>query len=166
MTRRRSERGAAMVESAIIFPVIVLFLGLMEFVHAEYSAKIQSYNDARYAVWTNVVHACTGASTGQDLGNGSSSATGSQSTPDQTHQPSSITGGTQQRFLINRGPRHNVVAHIRNVDLQRIVAIGQPLHPDRIVTMSSERKSRRRAYSPPAISCLTARASVTVSGGK
>lgn len=60
LLRRRSSRGAAMVEAAVIFPVLCVFLGLLTFCHAEYDAKLLTMWDAQNQAWAFSTHACQG----------------------------------------------------------------------------------------------------------
>ena len=66
--RRRRQRGAALVEAAVVMPVLVIFLGLLEFVYAEYATKQQLMAQSRYDAFTKSLHAdCDGIG---DIGNG------------------------------------------------------------------------------------------------
>jgi Flp pilus assembly protein TadG len=55
---RASARGAAMVEAALMIPILCSVLGLMEFCHAEYDAKLLTMWDAQNQAWTYSTHAC------------------------------------------------------------------------------------------------------------
>lgn len=47
MTRRRHTRGAAMVEAAVILPVMIVFFGVMALAHSAGKAKLAAQHDAR-----------------------------------------------------------------------------------------------------------------------
>jgi TadE-like protein len=64
LRRLHRTRGAAMVEAAIVLPVLTLFLGLMMFVRAQYSAKLFAMADARQNAWDRAVHAQCGGGSG------------------------------------------------------------------------------------------------------
>ncbi len=57
--RRHTGRGAAMVEAAVIFPVLCVFLGLLDFAHAEYDAKLLTSWDAQNQAWSYAAKGCT-----------------------------------------------------------------------------------------------------------
>ena len=65
LARLRRMRGAAMVEAAVVLPVLTIFFGVMMFARAQYSAKLYSMSDARQNAWDRAVHAeCGGGSGG------------------------------------------------------------------------------------------------------
>ncbi len=64
LRRLHRTRGAAMVEAAIVLPVLTIFLGLMMFVRAQYSAKLFAMADARQNAWDRAVHADCGGGSG------------------------------------------------------------------------------------------------------
>jgi hypothetical protein len=57
---RKSSRGVAMVEGAVILPVLAIFFGLLQFVHAEYDAKMLTMWDAHNQAWAYASHGCVG----------------------------------------------------------------------------------------------------------
>lgn len=57
---RHSSRGVAMVEAAVVVPVLSIFFGLFVFVHAEYAAKEDSMWNAEYSTWDYAAHGCVG----------------------------------------------------------------------------------------------------------
>lgn len=58
IARRRSSRGAALVEAALMIPILCGFLGLMSFAHSEYDAKLLTTWDAQNQAWTYSTHGC------------------------------------------------------------------------------------------------------------
>ena len=65
---RTQQRGAAAVEAAVIFPVIVLFLSYMFYFHNMQKMEFKIMATARYMAWTAASHGCdtgTGGSTTQ-----------------------------------------------------------------------------------------------------
>ena len=60
MKRRSKSRGAAMVEAAVVMPVMVSFLGMMVFFHSIYQNKQDAMLDARTNMLTYASHACDG----------------------------------------------------------------------------------------------------------
>ena len=52
IARRRRAQGAAMVEAAMMIPILCGFLALLGFAHAEYDAAVASYN----ATLINALH--------------------------------------------------------------------------------------------------------------
>jgi Flp pilus assembly protein TadG len=64
---RTKRRGAALVEAAVVVPVLALFLGLMMFLHAQYSAKLAAMTKARAAAWDNSLHGCNGGESQKGL---------------------------------------------------------------------------------------------------
>ena len=57
---RRNSRGVAMVEAAVVLPLLAVFFGLFQFVHAEYDAKLITMSDAEHATSAYAVHGCIG----------------------------------------------------------------------------------------------------------
>jgi hypothetical protein len=57
---RKSSRGVSMVEGALILPVLTVFFGLLQFVHAEYDAKMLTMWDAHNQAWDYASHGCVG----------------------------------------------------------------------------------------------------------
>src|SRR6185503_6210681 len=47
------------------------------------------------------------------------------------------TGAAQARLDVDGCARTNVVADVRDVDVQGIVAVGELIHPDRVVEIAS-----------------------------
>ena len=60
LTRRRNQRGAAIVEAALVMPVMAVFLGLIAFTHHSYAAKINRQAVNRSSTLYYASHACTG----------------------------------------------------------------------------------------------------------
>jgi Flp pilus assembly protein TadG len=58
--RRRRQRGAAIVEAALVMPVMAVFLGLIAFTHHSYAAKIDKQAATRSGTLFYASHACTG----------------------------------------------------------------------------------------------------------
>jgi hypothetical protein len=56
--KRNGARGVAMVEAAVILPVLAIFLGVMQFVHAEYDTKLLTMWDAHNQTWAYASHGC------------------------------------------------------------------------------------------------------------
>ena len=57
---RKNARGAAMVEGAVVVPVLTMFFGLFQLVHAEYNAKMLTTWDAHNQAWDYASHGCVG----------------------------------------------------------------------------------------------------------
>jgi hypothetical protein len=69
--KRRSRartRGAALVEAAVVLPVMCIFLGLMLYVQQEYKAKQTMMAQSRHDAFSAALHANCGG--GGDIGNG------------------------------------------------------------------------------------------------
>ncbi len=47
-----------MVEGAVVLPVLAIFFGLLQFVHAEYEAKMLTMWDAHNQAWDYASHGC------------------------------------------------------------------------------------------------------------
>jgi len=61
MSRRARQRGAALVEAALVMPVICTFLGFMVWFHSIYKTKQEVALKARSDALTYASHACGGA---------------------------------------------------------------------------------------------------------
>lgn len=57
---RRGERGAALVEAALVIPVMVVFLGLIMFTHRSYDVKMDKQLGTRAGTLYYASHACKG----------------------------------------------------------------------------------------------------------
>lgn len=57
---RRWQRGVAMVEGAIIFPGMAIFLVVMELAHNMYDLKLETLHRARERAWSYSLEGCTG----------------------------------------------------------------------------------------------------------
>lgn len=57
---RRKERGAALVEAALVIPVMVVFLGLIMFTHRSYAVKMDKQLGTRAGTLYYASHACKG----------------------------------------------------------------------------------------------------------
>jgi len=60
-SRRTRQRGAALVEAALVLPVICTFLGFMIWFHSIYQTKQEVSLRARAQAFTYASHACNGA---------------------------------------------------------------------------------------------------------
>lgn len=58
MKKRIRQRGAAMVEAAVILPVLAVFFGVMMYVHNSYLEKLIIQHETRHLVFSNAAHAC------------------------------------------------------------------------------------------------------------
>lgn len=58
LRRKHRSRGAAMVEAAVVLPMLCMFLGIMTFARAQYSAQLYTMADARQKTWDNASHGC------------------------------------------------------------------------------------------------------------
>lgn len=56
--RRRRERGAALVEAAVVIPVMLVFLGLTMWVHNSYDEKLASQTSTRAGTLYYASHDC------------------------------------------------------------------------------------------------------------
>jgi Flp pilus assembly protein TadG len=57
---RRGERGAAMVEAAVVVPFFVIVFLALGYVGATYSAKMRTISEARQGAWTYALANCAG----------------------------------------------------------------------------------------------------------
>ena len=55
--RRYRQRGAALVEAAVVMPVLTIFLGLMLFVASEYRVKQETMIKSRHDAFSRAFHA-------------------------------------------------------------------------------------------------------------
>lgn len=64
---RRAQRGAAFVESLIVISFILFMLFCILWLHAVYSAKLQTIQSARANAWGDALQGCTGLENAQDM---------------------------------------------------------------------------------------------------
>lgn len=58
MSRRRNKRGAAMVEAAVVLPVLISFLGLTMMMYRGYAEKLDKNQQIRSSTLDYASHAC------------------------------------------------------------------------------------------------------------
>ena len=79
LVSRGKSRGAALVEGALLFPVMVMFLPYMAYFHNMHRVEFESMGKSRKEVWTYTSKSCTGAGTksgSKDTANGYPGAPG------------------------------------------------------------------------------------------
>lgn len=59
-SNRRNQRGAALVEAALVLPVMVVFIGLIMFTHKSYDVKMDKQLGTRAGSLYFASHACKG----------------------------------------------------------------------------------------------------------
>jgi hypothetical protein len=59
-TRNAHTRGAAMVEAAVVLPLLILFLGFFTFVHGAYSKRLELQNQTHRKVQESSFGGCSG----------------------------------------------------------------------------------------------------------
>lgn len=60
LRKRRNKRGAALVEAALVIPVMLVFLGLIMFTHRSYDVKMDKQLGTRAGTLYYASHACKG----------------------------------------------------------------------------------------------------------
>jgi hypothetical protein len=86
--RRKKQRGAALVEAAVVLPVLAIFLGLIMYEYSSYKEKMKVQQTSRENALFFASHGCNG-------GNGGYGAAGYQL---------DIDGNTSYQGAIDRGP--------------------------------------------------------------
>lgn len=81
-TRRAGKRGAAMVEGAVVLPMLAVFFGVMMFVHDVAMTKLEIRSDTRNAAFSSAAHSCIARS-------------GSEAEATLTRSPSCAGGGAR-----------------------------------------------------------------------
>lgn len=97
---RRSRLGAALVEGALLFPVMVLFLIYLNYFNNIHKTEFAVMAEARRQAWDQASHGCTGGATGGTTS--STDTTGSNS--------SNVKGGqtgTVMKGIIPFGKGHS-----------------------------------------------------------
>lgn len=64
-SRRSRERGAALVEAAVVLPCMLVFLGCIMFAHDSYDLKMDIQMSTRAGVMYHASHACRGGVPGE-----------------------------------------------------------------------------------------------------
>jgi hypothetical protein len=57
--RRKSARGAALAEAAVVMPIMCMFLGLFTFAKKSYDKRLETQNASQAAVGFQASHGCT-----------------------------------------------------------------------------------------------------------
>ena len=98
LERRRGQRGAAMVEAAVVIPVMLVFLGLTMWVHNSYDEKLASQTSTRAQVLYYGSHNCeeeVPEEMSQQLGT-KTSGTGNSATPQNSDPNGGASTGTKE----------------------------------------------------------------------
>jgi hypothetical protein len=125
---KRPRRGAALVEAAVVMPLVVMFYGLMAFVFSEYEVKQRIVAKSRYEAFRSSLHQCV-SDGGPDVGNldptlstlGTLAGFGDVGTF--AYVPAVLSGATMQSFVVARGNRTTVTSRglATNAELSNVV---------------------------------------------
>jgi hypothetical protein len=110
---RRKERGAALVEAALVIPVMVVFLGLIMFTHRSYDVKMDKQLGTRAGTLYYASHACKGevppdvvpSLDDADPGLGSSSATKGAGSLGGSNSPGATAAVKRTNNLVKAQPK-------------------------------------------------------------
>lgn len=96
--RRARARGAVLVEAAMVFPLLVVFLGLSTFFHLAYREKIRLRSEARQVAFDAAIRGCPNGADGVEPSftsgaAGTSLAQTAAQSSDGTSNPLSFTHG-------------------------------------------------------------------------
>lgn len=61
IVKRKSQRGAAMVEAIVVIPVLIMLFAAMVYINGLYTNKQISMREARQEAWTLAMKACEGS---------------------------------------------------------------------------------------------------------
>lgn len=140
-TKARS-RGAALVEAALVLPVMVMFLGMTMFVHRSYADKIDLQATTRSEILYYGSHNCEGQAPGQislqgdsaDANNGQGGQVAQQGAQAQ------IQGGTNTNMNFAKSTRSTTT------QAQKVVFWKQSYQLSRPISAASEVACNEKRY--------------------
>lgn len=137
IVRRRRQRGAAMIEAAIVIPVLCIFIGLIVFTHRSYSTKIEKQTATRAGTLYYASHACEGQLPAdvssqiddQDVGAGGSAASKNSGKIGGTNSAGATSALSNQGAMAKATPPPTTVTGTavqeqRTVNLSRQITAG------------------------------------------
>lgn len=153
MLNRRKERGAALVEAALVIPVMVVFIGLIMFTHNSYDQKMDKQLGTRSGSLYYASHACKGdvppdvvptldeADPGIPLGpqNKNAGKVGG------SNSPAAQAGVRRKHNLVKAHPQESSVG--RNGKTPTAVQNGQTVLLDRKISAESEVACNEEVFS-------------------
>lgn len=148
---RRGRRGAAMVEAAVVIPVMLVFLGLTMWIHNSYDEKLASQTSTRAQVLYNASHNCeeevpeemsvqlgtkTSGTGNEKSSENADSAPGESTGVSKT--PPTAEGGLKRSFNLVRTHRDTTVGGTAVQDRQK-VAFSVPVTSNSEVACNEKR---------------------------
>jgi hypothetical protein len=106
-------RGAAMVEGAVVMPVLLMFLPLMTYIKLSYDAKLHNQSMTRTDVAYHAAHNCEGGLARDDRGQGGEDSSidasrANQSARQKGGDDGSTTATSTKLFTANKKTSENV----------------------------------------------------------
>ena len=133
---RRQQRGAALVEAAVVIPVMLVFLGLTMFVHNAYDEKLAAQTSTRAQVLYYGSHNCEeeapaevatqlgtksgGASAGKE-GGSSDPGGGNAGGPEAGHLSGNVQAGLSKTYNVVKSHRDGTVDGSAVQDREKVV---------------------------------------------
>lgn len=139
--RRRKSRGAALVEAAVVLPVMVSFLGLTMFVHRSYADKIDLQATTRSEILYYASHNCEGTppSTVSKQGDTADPNGGQGTAETGLGGKSGVTGGLNRDWQLAKSTR-NVTTQAQKVVLwKQSYMLSRPIHATSEVACNEKR---------------------------
>jgi hypothetical protein len=159
------ERGAAMVEAAIVIPVMLVFIGLIMWVHKSYSVKLDKQFGTRSQVLYYASHDCEGdpgalktETNGDDPGNANGGGGGDPLAPAGKMDPKTSAGVSRSWNLAKAKPADT------DVD-GRAIDDRKPVFLSRKISAGSEVACNEKRYDSSWKGVLGSIGSFAKSGG-
>lgn len=161
IVRRKRSRGAALVEAALVLPVMVMFLGMTMFVHRSYADKIDLQATTRSEILYFGSHNCEGQAPGQiSLQGDSADANNGQGGDVQGQgQQAGINGGTNTNMNFAKSTRN------MQTQAQKVVFWKQSYQLSRPISAASEVACNEKRYDNDWTAVIGFVASFAKSGG-
>src|SRR5262245_30047615 len=121
--KRRSRRGAAMVEALVAIPFFIVIFATTMFVGSFYQEKLRTLRESKRCAWDHALHGCNGGCQAESSTVGSSSEVGASGTGD--GKADSAPGGEimskdtkQSKFTVQgKATASNVIGgYVRNIE--------------------------------------------------
>jgi len=141
IVRRRRSRGAALVEAAVVLPVMVSFLGLTMFVHRSYADKIDLQATTRSEILYYASHNCEGGTPAavSTQGDAADPNNGQGTAETGLGGKSGVTGGLNRDWQLAKSTRKATTNAQKVVLWKQSYMLSRPIHGDSEVACNEKR---------------------------
>jgi len=141
IARRSRSRGAALVEAALVLPVMVSFLGLTMFVHRSYADKIDMQATTRSEILYYGSHNCEGNPPAEisKQGDVANPTPGADGNTQAMGGKAGVTGGLDRNWQLAKSSRSGQTQAQKVVLWKQSYMLSRPIHADSEVACNEKR---------------------------